>query len=474
LNNTILIAPDFEWDRPAGQGRILVRLAGTVVAVHAQSYNAGGGGGSCSVGPLAGTGASPPWILLGLCGLLVVAGGLRRRPRGARLRPAVAAATAGVFVVWVSVPRPFGCGGVPEARAALPGVVTYHHGDPLGSAIVVTNADASTAEQVTYRPYGARVEGTEPPEFGFTGQRYLAQTGVYHFGARAYDPGLGRFLQPDPLVPDPFNPQALNRYSYVVNDPLNKADPTGLQFEEPPAFGAGFDLRFAYRDAVAIEHLQREAVAYQSIPGHRFDFGGSHITFSSGNSSAQVGTGNTVNARTVSGSKARGQSQSGVGVQVAGGNELTDAQALQQAQQLRHGLVMDPRHPLAQTGFGDNRSLQTEALIEAYGEAYAETVLGVAGGPAARGATTAARGALNSGRFLTATEAAGGAAFGFNEGFNFGVPGGGQGNPFSTPRVGSTPFIVGRAVGRAAGVGTGFVVRSGERIGQFLTGLSGF
>lgn len=41
---------------------------------------------------------------------------------------------------------------------------------------------------------------------------------------------------------------------------------------------------------------------------------------------------------------------------------------------------MDPRHPLAGTGFGDNRSPQTDLLIEEYSRGYLETALGVAGG----------------------------------------------------------------------------------------------
>jgi RHS repeat-associated protein len=51
--------------------------------------------------------------------------------------------------------------------------------------------------------------------------------GIYDYGARWYDPELGRFLQPDSIVPEPFNPQSLNRYSYVMNDPVNRVDPTG-------------------------------------------------------------------------------------------------------------------------------------------------------------------------------------------------------------------------------------------------------
>jgi len=37
----------------------------------------------------------------------------------------------------------------------------------------------------------------------------------------------GRFIQPDTIVPQPDNPQALNRYSYVLNNPLRHTDPTG-------------------------------------------------------------------------------------------------------------------------------------------------------------------------------------------------------------------------------------------------------
>jgi hypothetical protein len=40
-------------------------------------------------------------------------------------------------------------------------------------------------------------------------------------------PSVGRFASADTIVPDPTNPQSYNRYSYVLNNPLNLADPTG-------------------------------------------------------------------------------------------------------------------------------------------------------------------------------------------------------------------------------------------------------
>jgi RHS repeat-associated protein len=66
-----------------------------------------------------------------------------------------------------------------------------------------------------------------PTDRRFTGQQWEASLGLYDYRARFYDPTLGRFLQPDPIVPEPGNPQALNRYAYVYNNPLRYTDPSG-------------------------------------------------------------------------------------------------------------------------------------------------------------------------------------------------------------------------------------------------------
>ena len=66
-----------------------------------------------------------------------------------------------------------------------------------------------------------------PTDRRFTGQRWEASLGLYDYRARFYDPALGRFLQPDPLVPEPGNPQALNRYAYVYHNPLRYIDGDG-------------------------------------------------------------------------------------------------------------------------------------------------------------------------------------------------------------------------------------------------------
>ncbi len=64
-----------------------------------------------------------------------------------------------------------------------------------------------------------------------------------YYGARFYDPYLGRFISADSIVPDPGNPQSLNRYAYTLNNPLRYQDPTGhFVFEEEP------DDRWIYSD----------------------------------------------------------------------------------------------------------------------------------------------------------------------------------------------------------------------------------
>ena len=69
--------------------------------------------------------------------------------------------------------------------------------------------------------------GSLPTTYNYTGQRLDGSTGLLYYGARYYDPALMRFVQADTLVPEPGNPQALNRYAYVYNNPLKYTDPTG-------------------------------------------------------------------------------------------------------------------------------------------------------------------------------------------------------------------------------------------------------
>lgn len=67
----------------------------------------------------------------------------------------------------------------------------------------------------------------------FTGKERDIESGNDYFGARYYSSSMGRFSSPDPsglMYADPTNPQSLNLYSYVLNNPLTGTDPTGMAY----------------------------------------------------------------------------------------------------------------------------------------------------------------------------------------------------------------------------------------------------
>jgi RHS repeat-associated protein len=59
----------------------------------------------------------------------------------------------------------------------------------------------------------------------------LAQVALIHMNGRIYDPAIGRMMSADPFVQDPTNGQSLNRYAYVINNPLAYTDPNGFFFK---------------------------------------------------------------------------------------------------------------------------------------------------------------------------------------------------------------------------------------------------
>jgi len=87
---------------------------------------------------------------------------------------------------------------------------------------------------VRYRAFGATrfTPGTTPTSYRCTGQREEAALGLHFYNARWYDPALGRFAQPDSLIPEQSQgAQAWDRYAYVNNNPLKYTDPSGHWLE---------------------------------------------------------------------------------------------------------------------------------------------------------------------------------------------------------------------------------------------------
>lgn len=118
------------------------------------------------------------------------------------------------------------------------GKLSFLAADHHGTADLAIDAATGAVSQRRFGPYGTergKAVGVWPGETGFVGGTTDASTGLTHLGAREYDPGLGKFVSPDPLI-DFTDPQQINAYAYANNTPVTLSDPTGLKpadCEEP-------------------------------------------------------------------------------------------------------------------------------------------------------------------------------------------------------------------------------------------------
>ncbi len=122
--------------------------------------------------------------------------------------------------------------------------IIYYHGDALGSPIAATDSNGDVLWREQYSPYGSRllhesretncssgtcipVESSWDEKQWFTGKLEETRTGMQYFGARWYEPELGRFLSVDPVVFREDNVFSFNRYAYANNNPFKFIDPDG-------------------------------------------------------------------------------------------------------------------------------------------------------------------------------------------------------------------------------------------------------
>jgi RHS repeat-associated protein len=114
------------------------------------------------------------------------------------------------------------------ARRDVNGVAYYHH-DLKGSPRLATDASGNMANQYDYSAYGVPIfeRETVANDISFHGARVDDESGLVYMNARYYDPTLAQFISSDSIVPNVTDPQSLNRYAYVQNDPINYSDPSG-------------------------------------------------------------------------------------------------------------------------------------------------------------------------------------------------------------------------------------------------------
>lgn len=133
--------------------------------------------------------------------------------------------------------------GIDEPLVAYEGSGTtarqWLYADHLGSVVARADSGGNATTTQGYGPFGE--PGAAPvSRFGYTGQVFMPNLGLYYYKARFYAPGIGRFLQTDPIG----YADDLNLYTYVGNNPINATDPSGEFLVQAGMFllGGGIDI----------------------------------------------------------------------------------------------------------------------------------------------------------------------------------------------------------------------------------------
>jgi len=121
----------------------------------------------------------------------------------------------------------------------------YLHKDHLGSVDTITNESGAVVQRLSYDAFGKRRNATTwsgalgtgdwtsiaaITHRAFTFHEQLDNVDLINMNGRVYDPDIGRFISADPFIQAPLMSQSLNRYSYVMNNPLSMIDPSGYSW----------------------------------------------------------------------------------------------------------------------------------------------------------------------------------------------------------------------------------------------------
>jgi RHS repeat-associated protein len=140
----------------------------------------------------------------------------------------------------------------------------YFTQDYLGSTRVLTDTSGNVVESVSYDSFGNGASALS--RYGYTGREWDADSNLYYYRNRWYDPQAGRFISEDPIG----LAGGINSYAYVGNNPVNLIDPFGLDGDDP----GFFRLQLAYWKAVGkrtVKTITGAPAALYQLLRHPFD-----------------------------------------------------------------------------------------------------------------------------------------------------------------------------------------------------------
>ena len=115
--------------------------------------------------------------------------------------------------------------------------IEYMHQDNLGNNVAITNEEGNVIWKSDYEPFGSSFNEEGNNNYKYNNKELDSSTDLLYYGARYYDADIGRFTTADTVAGSVNNPQSLNRYAYVQNNPMKYVDPTG---NEPRIKDEGF------------------------------------------------------------------------------------------------------------------------------------------------------------------------------------------------------------------------------------------
>jgi RHS repeat-associated protein len=146
----------------------------------------------------------------------------------------------------------------------------YIHSDYLGSIMALTNESGKIAKKYFYDAWGQRKDPTNWSQTdtrtdfiidrGYTKHEHWEHFNLINMNGRVYDPALARFLSPDPTYQSLSNSQALNKYSYVINNPFKYTDPSGynmvsdMYHDDPTGGGSVNQFYWSFVNGVMGDH----------------------------------------------------------------------------------------------------------------------------------------------------------------------------------------------------------------------------